>query len=97
MLETFLKLVSQCPEEDIEIVIDHEQNKKDITFFLTVLDYSGYDEEWNEIMRILSKRTEGLLNWLKKWCPYAFENDNNHPICKFSNFTVIVSYDSSNF
>lgn len=95
MLETFLKLVSQCPEEDIEVLVDHDKNKEDIIFLLTVYDFAGFDENWDEVMNDLSEETENLLDWLKECCPSAFENYCLYPKCVFSNFTVDIEYTSS--
>lgn len=63
-------------------------------FHVTLFDFEGFDEDWNEIMRDFTHEEEvdALLAWLDQNCVSC--THNYYTTYHFSNFDVEVGYSS---
>ena len=87
MFNTVMTMINAC-KDDVDFEI--EQN----TIYLTVDDFYGFDEDWNEIMRDYDHPEEVniLLDWLNKNC--ISKTKNLYVVYSFNGFTVHLGFTS---
>ena len=87
MFNTVMTMINAC-KDDVDFEI--EQN----TIYLTVDDFYGFDEDWNEIMRDYDHPEEmsTLLNWLYNNC--ISKTDDLYVVYSFNGFTVHLGFTS---
>ena len=87
MFNTVMTMVNAC-KDDVDFKI--EQN----TIYLTVDDFIGFDEDWNEIMRDYDHPEEvrTLLDWLDNNC--ISQTDDLYVVYSFNGFTVHLGFTS---
>ena len=87
MFNTVMTMVNAC-KDDVDFEI--EQN----TIYLTVDDFIGFDEDWNEIMRDYDHPEEvrTLLDWLDNNC--ISQTDDLYVVYSFDGFVVHLGFTS---
>ena len=87
MFNTVMTMIDAC-KNDVDFEI--EQN----TIYLTVDDFYGFDENWDEIMRDYSHPEEvnALLDWLNNNC--ISKTDDLYAVYSFNGFTVHLGFTS---
>ena len=87
MFNTVMTMIRNC-KNDVDFEI--EQN----TIYLTVDDFEGFDENWNEIMRDYDHPEEVniLLDWLNKNC--ISKTKNLYVNYSFNGFAVQLGFTS---
>lgn len=87
MFNTVMTMIDAC-KNDVDFKI--KQN----TIYLTVDDFDGFDENWNEIMRDYDhpEEVEALLDWLDDNC--ISETDDLYVDYSFNGFTVRLGFTS---
>ncbi len=87
MFNTVMTMINAC-KDDVDFEI--EQN----TIYLTVNDFCGFDEDWNEIMRDYDHPEEvsTLLDWLDNNC--ISQTDELYVVYSFNEFAVHLGFTS---
>ena len=87
MFNTVMTMIDAC-ENDVDFEIEHS------TIYLTVDDFSGFDKDWNEIMRDYDHPEEvsALLDWLGDNC--ISQTNNLYVVYSFNGFTVHLGFTS---
>ena len=87
MFNTVMTMIEAC-KNDVDFEID--QN----AIYLTVNDFAGFDDDWNEIMRDYDNPEEvsTLLEWLRNNC--ITETENFYVVYSFNGFTVHLGFTS---
>lgn len=87
MMEMLLEML-ETMGEDVDYVV-----LNDATVNITVNDFEGFDENWNEIEREYNAETvETLINWLDTHC-VSTKNDF-YSYYEFEEFSVVLGYAS---
>lgn len=87
MFDTLMTLIDAC-ENDVDFFEEGGM------IHLTIDDFEGFDDNWNEVMRDYDNpdAVDTLLNWLNENC--AFKVDEFYTIYSFDNFAVQLGYTS---
>ena len=87
MFDTVMAMIDACKND---VYFEIEQN----TIYLTVDDFSGFDRDWNEIMRDYDHPEEMniLLDWLNKNC--ISKTKNLYVVYSFNGFAVHLGFAS---
>ena len=87
MLKTLMNLVDACKND-----VDFFDN--DDMIYLTLQDFEGFDDEWNEIMRNYDNpdAVDALLDWLDANCISKVEPF--YTTYHFDGFNVLLGYAS---
>lgn len=87
MFDTLMALINAC-ENDVDFF------EKDKIIHLTIDDFKGFDDNWNEVMRDYNNpnAVNALLDWLDINC--AFKVDEFYTIYSFDGFAVELGYTS---
>lgn len=87
MFETLMALVDAC-ENDVDYFEEGGM------VHLTIDDFEGFDDNWNEVMRDYDNpdAVDALLDWLNENC--AFKVDEFYAIYSFDDFAVQLGYTS---
>lgn len=87
MFNTLMTMINAC-KDDVDFEIERN------TIYLTVNDFSGFDKDWNEIMRDYDHPEEvsALLNWLDNNC--TSQTDNLYVVYSFNEFIVHLGFAS---
>lgn len=87
MFNTVMTMINAC-KDDVDFEI--EQN----TVYLTIDDFYGFDENWDEIMRDYDHPEEvgTLLDWLDNNC--ISKTDDLYTAYSFNGFTVHLGFTS---
>lgn len=87
MFDTLMALINAC-ENDVDFF------EKDKIIHLTIDDFEGFDDNWNEVMRDYNNpnAVNALLDWLDINC--AFKVDKFYTIYSFDGFAVELGYTS---
>lgn len=88
MLEKFMELVNACGND---VSLDHWS---DGSYELTLEDFEGFDEDWNEIMREYDhpNAIDALLDWLE--ANYIDKTERLYTRYTFLDFQVTLEYAS---
>ena len=87
MFDTVMAMIDACKND---VYFEIGQN----TIYLTVDDFSGFDRDWNEIMRDYDHPEEVniLLDWLNKNC--ISKTKNLYVVYSFNGFAVNLGFTS---
>lgn len=90
MFNEFMKMVDACGTDAII------ERHSDGTYVLTIEDFNGFDEDWNEIEREFEndEAVNALLAWLN--ANYTKRNANLYVHYIFPDFQLTVGYASFN-
>ena len=90
MFNEFMKMVNACGTDAII------ERHSDGTYVLTLEDFDGFDDHWNEIEREFENEeaVDALLAWLEANCTERIANLYVHYV--FSDFRLTLGYASFN-
>lgn len=90
MFDEFMKMVNACGDD---ATLEHHS---DGTYVLTIEDFEGFDDHWNEIEREYDNEeaVDALLDWLE--ANYTERNVNLYIHYTFSDFRLTLGYASFN-
>lgn len=77
--------------EELKVDVEYEVRKNRI--FVTILDFEGFDDEWEEIYRDYDEdAVDNFLEWLEEQCDELVGYYYQH--YQFNDFIVEVGYKS---
>ena len=87
MFNTLMTMINAC-KDDVDFEIERN------AIYLTVDDFIGFDEDWNEVMRDYDHPEEvnALLDWLDNNC--VSQTDDLYVVYFFNGFTVHLEFTS---
>ena len=87
MFDTLMTLIDAC-KNDVDFF------EEDRMIDLTIIDFEGFDDNWNEVMRDYDNpnAVDALLDWLNANC--VSKVDEFYVIYSFDGFAVQLGYAS---
>lgn len=87
MFDTIITLINACGHDIYFYTTDN-------TIYITIDDFDGFDDDWNEIMRDYENpdAVNALLNWLDNNC--ISQTGDLYTFYSFNDFKVELGYTS---
>jgi hypothetical protein len=88
MFEDLMMMIDACADTDVDTVMLGD------TFEITLCDFAGFDDDWDEIMRDYddADAIDALLAWLADSC--VSQDGDYYTYYRFDGFSVCVGYSS---